>query len=134
MTLPGRPVPHPSPLTEPFWAACREDRLLVQRCDGCGAHVFIPQEFCRECHAAALTWVQAAGVGHVVTFTVVWRPQTPAFEVPYVVAVVRLEEGYEMLTNIVGTPPERVTIGAAVRVRFTPVSEAVTLPCFELAA
>ncbi|MGD9986576.1 Zn-ribbon domain-containing OB-fold protein [Pseudonocardia sp.] len=134
MTAPDRPVPHPSPLTQPFWDACRDGRLLVQRCDKCGAHVFTPQEFCRECHADALTWVESAGVGHVVTFTVIWRPQTPAFEVPYVVAVVRLEEGYEMVTNIVGAPPDAVVIGAPVRVRFTPVTDTVTLPCFELAA
>ncbi|MEU7815961.1 Zn-ribbon domain-containing OB-fold protein [Pseudonocardia sp. NPDC049154] len=134
MTLTDRPVPHPSTLTEPFWAACREGRLLVQRCDKCGAHVFIPQEFCRECHVDTLTWVESAGVGHIVTYTVVWRPQTPAFEVPYVVAVVRLDEGYEMITNIVGAPPEAVAIDAPVRVRFTPVTDAITLPCFELAA
>lgn len=134
MNLTHRPVPHPSPLTAPFWAACRDGRLLVQRCDKCGAHVFIPQEFCRACQADTLTWVESSGRGHVVTYTVVWRPQTPAFEVPYVVAVVRLDEGYEMLTNIVGTPPEAVAIGGRVRVHFAPVTDAITLPCFEVAA
>lgn len=129
-----RPVPHPSPLTEPFWAGCREGRLLVQRCDECATYVFIPQEFCRRCHATTLRWVESVGVGRVVTYTVVWRPQTPAFEVPYVVAVVRLDEGYEMVTNIVGAPPDAVAVDAPVRVRFTPVTEEITLPSFELAA
>ncbi len=130
----SRPVPHPTSLTAPFWQACRENRLLTQRCDKCGAYVFTPQRFCRVCHADALTWVESAGRGRIVTFTVVWRPQTPAFDPPYVVAVVRLDEGYEMLTNIVGAPADDVAIGAAVRVRFVPVTDAVTLPCFEVAA
>ena len=129
-----RPVPHPTALTEPFWAACRENRLIVQRCDKCGAYVFIPQRFCRYCHADSLSWVESNGTGRIVTFTVVWRPQTPAFEPPYVVAVVRLDEGYEMITNIVGGTPQDVTIGAAVRVHFAPVTDAITLPCFEIAA
>jgi uncharacterized OB-fold protein len=71
-----RPVPHPTPLTEPFWAACRRGRLLVQRCDKCGAHVFVPQEFCRECHADALTWVESDGVGQDGAVTVVWGAKT----------------------------------------------------------
>ncbi|GAA4877298.1 OB-fold domain-containing protein [Pseudonocardia benzenivorans] len=127
-----RPVPVPTPLSAPFWAACRENRLLVQRCDACGAHIFTPQEFCRACHATSLTWVESAGRGHIVTFTVIGRPQTPAFETPYVVAVVELEEGYEMITNIVGGPAEDVRIGDAVRVRFIPVTDEITLPCFEV--
>lgn len=96
--------------------------------------MFIPQHFCRECQASTLAWVESGGTGRIVTFTVIWRPQTPAFEAPYVVAVVRLDEGYEMLTNIVGGASEDVAIGAAVRVCFEPVTDAITLPCFELAA
>jgi uncharacterized OB-fold protein len=62
----------------------------------------------------------------------VWRPQTPAFEVPYVIAVVRLDEGVEMLTNLIDVTPEQVSIGARVRVAFTDVAEHMTLPFFTL--
>ncbi|WP_236794747.1 Zn-ribbon domain-containing OB-fold protein [Amycolatopsis sp. GM8] len=127
-----RPLPRPTALSEPFWAGCREGKLLVQQCANCRAHVFIPREFCPFCHGETLEWVVGSGCGTVVTYTAVWRAQTPAFEVPYVVAVVRLAEGYEMLTNIVGVPPEEVRIGAAVRVHFVPVTTEITLPCFRL--
>lgn len=66
------------------------------------------------------------------TFTVVWRPQTPAFEVPYMIAVVRLDEGVEMLTNLIDVEPEQVSIGARVRVKFADVAEHLTLPFFTL--
>jgi uncharacterized OB-fold protein len=92
--------------------------------------VFIPQEFCSACRSTDLSWVESAGTGVVVTYTTVWRPQTPAFEVPYIVAVVRLDEGYEMLTNLVGTRTDDVTIGARVRVEFCDITAEVTLPCF----
>ncbi|ODU27370.1 MAG: hypothetical protein ABT15_01190 [Pseudonocardia sp. SCN 73-27] len=130
----GRPVPRPSALTRPFWDACRVGRLTVQRCTRCQGYVFVPQEFCRHCRSTTLTWVETAGTGRIVTYTVVWRPQTPAFTAPYVVAVVELDEGYQMISNIVGSDAAGAAVGDRVRVRFVRVSEAVTLPCFELAA
>jgi uncharacterized OB-fold protein len=94
--------------------------------------VFSPQEFCRTCHSRSLIWTESSGIGRITTFTVVERPQTPAFDPGYIVAVVRLAEDYEMMTNIVGCAPEQVTIDALVRVRFVEVTDAATLPCFEL--
>lgn len=126
----GRPVPRPSALTQPFWDGCRAGLLLVQRCDTCGTHVFVPQDFCPSCLATDLTWVESAGEGHLVSYTVVWRPQTPAFEAPYVVAVVQLTEGHDMVTNIVDTDHADLRIGAPVRVAFREVASGTTLPCF----
>jgi uncharacterized OB-fold protein len=94
--------------------------------------VFIPQEFCTSCLSSNLHWVTSQGIGSVVTFTVVWRPQTPAFSVPYAIAVVRLDEGYEMITNVVNCETSKVEIGAVVKVCFVDIDEAITLPCFEL--
>jgi uncharacterized OB-fold protein len=129
-----RPLPRPTGLTEPFWNATRGHRLVVQRCSACATHVFIPQAFCPACLGTDLVWVESRGIGRIVTFTVVWRPQTPAFDAPYVVAVVRLDEGYEMMTNIVDVDPDEVEIGARVAIRFLDVTDDVTLPCFTLAA
>jgi uncharacterized protein len=125
-----RPLPRPTRLSEPFWTACKEHRLLAQRCEKCGSHVFIPRTFCPECLGRDLAWVPTGGTGVVVTYTAVWRAQTPAFETPYVVAVVRLDEGHEMLTNLVDVAPADVRIGMRVRVRFLDVSAEITLPCF----
>ncbi|MDH6522822.1 putative OB-fold protein [Streptomyces sp. SAI-135] len=129
-----RPLPRPTALSRPFWDGCLRGKLLVQRCSGCARCFFIPSAFCPHCLHTAYEWTESAGRGHVVTCTVVWRPPTPAFEPPYVVAVVRLEEGYEMFTNIVGAEPDADLIGAAVRVRFHQESEDIALPFFELAA
>jgi hypothetical protein len=126
---PIRPLPRPSKTSQPFWDACRERRLLIQQCTSCAGYVFIPQEFCPHCLATALRWVEAAGTGSIVTFTVVWRPQTPAFETPYVIAVVMLDEGVDLLTNLVDVDPAQVAIGDRVRVSFVDVED-MTLPFF----
>ena len=127
-------MPQPTDLSRPFWDACREHRLTVQRCDACATYVFIPQAFCPACLSTELRWVESNGTGTIVTFTVVWRPQTTAFDVPYVVAVVRLDEGHEMVTNVVEADPDAVRIGARVEVCFVDVDFSVTLPCFTLAS
>lgn len=128
-----RPVPHPTRLSAPFWDGCREGELRAQQCGDCGGFVFIPQEFCPQCLGLDLAWVPCSGDGEIVSFTVIGRAQTPAFETPYVVAVVRLREGQEMLTNIVDAAPSDIAVGAAVTVSFLPVTAEITLPCFVLA-
>jgi uncharacterized OB-fold protein len=125
-----RPLPHATEISQPFWDGCRRQELLIQQCRACGRHVFIPQAFCPHCLATGLDWIRAAGTGSVVTFTVVWRPQTPAFEVPYVIAVVQLDEGVDLLTNLTDVTPEQVAIGMRVEVRFVDVAPEATLPFF----
>ncbi|AEA23624.1 Zn-ribbon domain-containing OB-fold protein [Pseudonocardia benzenivorans] len=130
----ARPTPRASATTRPFWDGCRRGVLLVQRCRACAAHTFTPQDFCRTCLSCDLDWVESGGEGVIVTYTTIWRPQTPAFEVPYVVAVVALTEGYEMLTNIVDSEPAEIQVGAKVHVAFRDVAPDVTLPCFTVVA
>ncbi len=129
-----RPLPRPTVLSRPFWEGCLDGRLLVQRCSSCSRCFFIPSAFCPHCLGTDYQWIESSGQGHIVTCTVVWRPPTPAFDPPYIVAVVHLEEGYDMFTNIVDVDPEADLIGAAVRVRFHQESEDIALPFFELAA
>jgi uncharacterized protein len=131
-TRPSRPIPLPTRVSKPFWDGCRDGQLLLQLCKGCGAHVFLPREFCPSCRSTDLDWVPSSGRGVITSFTVVGRAQTPAFEVPYVVAVVRLAEGPDMVTNIVEAQPSEIEIGDAVGVRYLPVTADVTLPCFGL--
>lgn len=126
----GIPLPRPSELSRPHWDGCRRGELRVQRCDACGGHVFIPQPVCTHCQAESLTWVRSSGRGTLYSYTTVHRPQRPEFEVPYTVAIVELEEGFFMLTNLVDCPPERMRIGMAVEVSFQPASDEITLPMF----
>ena len=125
-----RPLPQPTALSQPFWDGCRDRRLLIQRCLTCEGKVFIPQPFCPHCLGRELEWIEAAGTGSVVTYTVVWRPQTPAFEVPYVIAVVALDEGVDLITNLTDVEPDQVSMGMRVQVRFVPMNDGITLPFF----
>jgi uncharacterized OB-fold protein len=129
-----RPLPRPTALSRPFWDGCREGKLLVQRCGQCSRTYFLPSEFCPHCLSTDYTWVASSGRGRVVTTTTVWRPPTPAFAPPYVVAIVRLEEGHEMLSNIVDVAPDADLIDVEVQVRFERQTDEITLPVFEVAA
>jgi uncharacterized protein len=124
------PLPRPTSLSRPHWDGCKQGVLRVQRCQDCGGFVFIPQPLCTHCQSEALEWVASSGRGAVYSHTVVHRPPRPAFDVPYVVAIVELEEGWHMLTNLVDVAPEDVRVGLPVEVAFRRMSDEITLPCF----
>lgn len=125
------PVPHASSQDSvPFWAGCRSKQLRYQRCAACGRANFPPTEHCRQCLSEDLDWRQSGGAGEIYSWTVVYRPVTAEFEPPYAPAIVTLDEGYQMLTNIVGVPPEDIGVGLRVRVQFHDVGPDVTLPYF----
>jgi len=128
-----RPVPVPNAETAPYWAAAREHRLTVQRCLECGQPRFYPRAICPRCGSDRTEWMDCEGTGTVYSYTVVYRPPSEAFaaDVPYVVAVVELSEGPHLMTNVVGCPPDQVTVGMPVRVRFRDMGEELALPLFE---
>jgi uncharacterized OB-fold protein len=104
--------------------------LRVQRCADCGTCVFIPQPICTECQSERLEWTESSGRGTVYSYTIVHRPPRPEFDVPYVVAIVELEEGWFMLTNVVGCEPGEVSVGMAVRVEFEERAGGISVPVF----
>jgi uncharacterized protein len=125
------PVPHASShLSLPFWQGCRAGELRFQRCAACGLPNFPPTEHCRECLAPELKWERSGGHGEIYSWTVVHRPVTAEFRPPYAPAIITLDERYQMLTNIVGVPPDELAIGMRVRVQFHAVGPDVTLPYF----
>ena len=125
------PVPHASShVSAPFWQGCRDSELRYQRCEGCGQPNFPPTEHCRQCLSDDLVWMQSGGVGEIYSWTVVHRPVTAEFAPPYAPAIVTLDEGYQMLTNIVGVEPDSVQVGMRVQVEFHAVGPDVTLPYF----
>lgn len=127
----GIPLPYPTELTKPFWDGCARGELLYQTCDDCSGITFIPQPACSKCLSPNLGWAKSAGKGTVYSYTVVWRPQTPAFEVPYVVAIIDLEEGYQLMSNVVGCDHDQVSVGMPVEVEFRRMSDDITLPYFK---
>ncbi|ORV81511.1 hypothetical protein AWC11_27165 [Mycobacterium interjectum] len=125
------PVPHAgSHLSLPFWQGCQAGELRYQRCEACGAANFPPSEHCRQCLSGDLRWERGAGLGEIYSWTVVHRPVTAEFAPPYAPAIVTLDEGYQMLTNIVGMAPADLAIGLRVRVQFHAVGADLTLPYF----
>ncbi|OBF91795.1 hypothetical protein A5791_14885 [Mycobacterium sp. 852002-51163_SCH5372311] len=126
------PVPHASShLSLPFWEACRAGELRYQCCQACGASNFPPTEHCRQCLSDDLIWTVSGGHGEIYSWTVVHRPVTAEFTPPYAPAIVTLDEGYQMLTNIVGVVPDELTIGMRVQVQFHAVGPDITLPYFK---
>jgi uncharacterized OB-fold protein len=106
--------------------------LRIQRCATCQHYQFFPRIYCSDCFSERVEWVNVSGRASVLSFTIVRRPVSPAFanEVPYVVALVTLEEGPQMMTNIVGCAPDEVSIGMPVEVTFEDWSDTISIPKF----
>ena len=126
----GIPLPAPTALSAPHWEGCRRGELMVQRCRACGGYVFIPRPACTHCLGGDLEWVRSSGRGVVYSHTAVHRPQQPAFATPYVCAVVEVEEGWHMLTSLVGVEPDAVRVGLPAEVAFHAVGDRIALPYF----
>lgn len=124
------PLPTPSELSRPFWDGCNRGELLFQRCGACGRATHTPAYICAHCTSPALTWERSAGTGSVYSWTTVWRPQMPAFEVPYVAIIVDLDEGWQFLSNLIGCEVDDVEVGMRVEVEFHPVEGGFQLPYF----
>ncbi|WP_439687783.1 Zn-ribbon domain-containing OB-fold protein [Cupriavidus oxalaticus] len=129
-----RPLPQPTQVTEGYWAAANEQRLVVQCCGDCGGHQFYPRPFCLQCGSEQVRWKDASGCGTIYTFTVNYRAPNAFMKarLPYVVAMVDLDEGVRMMANILNADPAEVAIGKRVKVVFEPVSDEIKLPQFEL--
>ena len=119
--------------TQPFWDATKEKRFLVQWCIDCAQPVFFPREVCPRCLGSDLEWRAGAGRGVVYAVTVEYKPQNPAMaeRAPYAVALVDLDDGIRMLSNVVGCPPEDITVGMPVQVTWEELSDGRHLPLFE---
>ena len=123
------PAPYGDPLHVPFWQAAMRRQLVIQHCAACGAHQFFARPFCLGCESDRLEWVPASGLGTIYSVTTVHRQASPDLPVPYVNALVQLDEGPRLLTTIVGQPGE---IGARVRVAWRDRAGAPPLPVFEV--
>jgi uncharacterized OB-fold protein len=128
-----RLIPGVTPLTEPYWAGALRGELLIQRCDACAQHWHPPLPRCPACHSAAITWVAASGRGRVYTYTVVYHATHVAMKdkVPYISALIQLDEGPRILTNLRNCAEEDVRVDMPVKVLFEPLSDEISLPQFE---
>ncbi|RAY13549.1 hypothetical protein DPM19_20675 [Actinomadura craniellae] len=122
-------VPHPATSrdTEFFWAGTAAGELRIQRCAGCGALRHPPGPMCPRCHSTERGYTVASGRGSVHSHVVHHHPPVPGRTPPYVVALVDLDEGVRMVGNVVGCPPEEVTVGLPVRAVFERVDDDLVL-------
>ena len=129
-----KPLPIIDEDSRPYWEAAKRHELMMPRCNDCGKFVFYPRIHCPHCKGTSLTWQKLSGRGTIYSYTVPRVPITPAYKdsVPYVVALIDLDEGPRMMANIIDCDPEQVSIGARVEVVFQDVTDEVTLPQFRL--
>jgi uncharacterized protein len=128
-----KPIPHVDEESKGYWEACRRHELVLQRCSACRTLRYYPRAVCPECMSSEVTWERMSGRGTVYTFTATYQNQSPGFrdELPYVLAYVTLDEGVQMLTNIVGCPADQVKIGMPVEVTFEDVNDHIAIPRFK---
>jgi uncharacterized protein len=114
------------------WAAAREGRLALQRCGNCGQWVHYPSAVCDNCISTDLSWQDTSGRGTVESYSTVYRGFAPEFkdDLPYTVALVKLDEGVNLLTWLVGLEPDAAEIGMRVEVEFERISDEISLHRF----
>ncbi len=132
MNKPKRPLPQPTPETQHFWDGTRREELLLQRCDSCAKVYFPPRPFCPQCSSREVSVFVASGRGTLESYVINERPH-PAWDAPYAIALVQLEEGVRMMSNIVGCPqtPQALQLDMALEVSFEVMSDTITLPLFK---
>lgn len=126
----SKPLPQPNAVTQHFWTACKEGHFVFQSCEKCGNAQFPPRLACFSCHNDALLWRQSNGRGTIYSFTRVHRAPLDSFkaEVPYIIAIVALDEGVRAMMNVRGVDPDRVSIGMPVELFFESTEGDYPLP------
>lgn len=134
MTAPhlDRPLPHPTELSAPFWDAARSHELVRPVCEQCSHNFFTPALICPACLSEQWSYRISSGLGTVYSATVVHRAPFPALPAPYQLAIVDMDEGWSLLTNIVESGDRPARIGARVQVTWVDIDEHWTFPAFRV--
>lgn len=127
-----RTAPKPTPETQHFWDGAKQSRLLLQHCSSCDHTYFPPRPFCPACTSKDVQVLPASGKATLYSYVISHRP-APGLTPPYSIAVVALEEGPRMMTNVVNCPqtPEALVLDMPLEVTFQPLNEDITLPLFQ---
>ena len=127
------PLPVPNADNAGFWEGCRNHELRLQRCAGCGAYRHHPRPMCPQCNSFEYEWARVSGHGVLYSFTIAHGPTLPVFQerAPYNVAVIELDEGPYLVSNIVNCVDAELRIGMPVEVTFEDIDDDITLPKFQ---
>ena len=125
-------LPTPEGDTFEFWEGTKNNRLLIRHCEDCGEYSYYPRSFCPKCWSENVAWYEASGKATLYTWSVIYSNDMPPFKdrIPYVAAIVDLEEGPRMMTNIIDTEFDDLKVGMALSVTFQAISEDFTIPVF----
>jgi uncharacterized protein len=131
-----RPLPHPmTPEARPFWDGLRDGQLMLPRCESCGQAFFYPRILCPRCHSREVSWIRASGRGTLHAFEIAYQSFQRAWKIkpPYVLAMIALDEGPRMMSNLINVEPDPRVIRCdmPVEVVFTKITDEITLPLFQ---
>jgi len=128
-----KPLPEVLPEFEEYWKAARRHELVFQKCRSCGQEIYFPRTICYRCLSGDLEWVRSTGQGIVYSYTIIYQASYESFapDVPYVYAIVELQEGIRMISNIININPLLVKIGMKVKVVFEDVTNEIGIPRFK---
>lgn len=132
MNVEPKPSPKPSADALPYWEAAKRHEFVLPFCNSCKKFFFYPRPFCPRDFSWDIEWRPASGKGTLHAFTILHRPLQPGFEAPYVVALIEVEDGARVMTNLVGVEPdpEKIEIGMSVEVTFEDRGEDTVVPQF----
>jgi uncharacterized OB-fold protein len=129
-----QPTVLPSPDAIPFWDAAAAHRLEIPRCNACSTYFFYPRVLCPQCGSRDVGWAVCRGTGILYSFCIQYQSTVPGLEgaVPFVTALVDLDEGPRLMSFLVGVPPDpaEISCGIAVRVDFHDLEGGRTIPVF----
>ncbi len=128
----GRIIPTPTPETQHYWDGAREGELRLQACNSCEKTYFPPRQFCPKCGSRDVHVYKASGKGRLYSYIINHLP-APGYTSPFAVAIVELEEGPRIMTNILECEPtpEALQLDMPLEVTFEKISDEITLPQFK---
>ncbi len=129
-----RIIPKPTPETQHYWDGAKEGELRLQQCNSCDKTYFPPRAFCPECGSRDVKVTKASGKGRLYSYIINHLP-SPGFDGPFAVAIVELEEGPRLMSNILECPqtPEALQLDMPLEVTFEKLNDEITLPQFKRA-
>ena len=128
----GRELPSVEDETRPYWEAAKQGRLLIKKCNACGEVHHYPRPFCPTCWSEDVEWQEVSGSGTLYTYSTIFRNDLAPFSEwgAYVAAIVELDEGPRLMTNVVGTDPASLRVGMPVQVSYRDLTDEWAAPVF----
>ena len=127
-----RVIPTPTPETKHYWDGAKDGKLILQKCNDCSDNYFPPRPFCPKCGSRSVQEFQASGKGSLYSYVINHLP-SPGFTPPFAIAVVELEEGPRLMSNIVECEqtPDALELDMPLEVTFEKLNDDITLPQFK---